>query len=46
MKLLNDEETANNLKAIRELEAKKYGSEIKERIEQQIANLKKLERIE
>lgn len=46
IKLLNDKETANNLKAIRELEAKKYGSEIKERIEQHIANLKKLETIE
>lgn len=46
MRLLNDEETTNNLKAIRELEAKKYGSEIKERIEQQIENCKKIEVIE
>lgn len=46
MRLLNDEETTNNLKAICELEARKYTSEIRERIEQQIDNCKKLEVIE
>lgn len=46
MRLLNDEETTNNLKAICELEARKYASEIRERIEQQIDNCKKLEVIE
>lgn len=46
MKLLNAEETTNNRKAIRELEARKYGSEIKGKIEQRIDNCKKLEIIE
>lgn len=44
--MLSNEKTTKNLKVIRELEARKYGSEISERIKQQVVNLKKLEVIE